>query len=385
MDFLTNSPYEIIERIVKYISDDDIVNFSLIDVNVMKICDEHFKREAIKCDIPIELLPKNNVTKKYVRLHNYKSYLEKDFSIDEYIEEFLNQKQYNELCMDDDIGEYIKEFLYGMQYGELKGNDHIESLFKDSIDNNDIKMVGWLMSLMIKSNILDSIKIRILCASIIYAFMNNNDEMGKLLSLNLHEIKSDVISSYGDKITTFLSKVINYAVDKDKIDILYYILDNISDLIPNVRFLILQGLAIKNDINNMTKLINNYIFTWVEYNKIIVDTTDINTLDFLLQHYPDTNQYLNYIAYDLDRFLTKDFLACLFKYGYDDYDNLLRILSLGFYECNDSDKCETIRWILFNYGHKISLDRIKTIYKSLSSDIIKKEFCEHLSSRNIVI
>lgn len=334
---LTQLPYELEENILEYLPYNDVINYCQTNTRSRDVCDTFFKRRAQLENIPLYLLPKDNVVNKYMQLYQDK------------------------FC--------------------IENNETIFGCFKLSIDNDNLNELRWLTSLVIN----DHSKITLLSGLSNYAFHNNKILIGEWLLYELYNLcKNGLIKKCNNKTTIFhihkiIDKLINDESDKNNLDSVYYILDTFNDIIPEIKSIIFKEFALSGDINNLNNIINHYDISPDDYIEAIA-RGDYHVIEFLLQHYPGTKYQLNQI-FNVYSFFSpnKDILSLLFKYGFDQYGTALYYISRS---CNPrSDTINTVKWLLLNYGDEIPSDTIVNMYDRVASYQIKDIIYKYLSKK----
>lgn len=336
---LTRLPYELEENIITYLSDMDLTNYCQTNKKSMNICDFYVRIKAQKENIPLKLLPANNVINRYIELKKIKRTLE---------------------CR--------KYTAY--------------SCFKKAILNNNLREVKWLTNLLILGNMSNHQKPKDLAQSSWYAFENNKDDIGKWLLYYLSKELKENLNNIA--VNLYLRYIIDDSLKKNKMDVIYYVLNNYIDS----KSIILTKLALINDLNNLSIVINNYDLSYVEYNGAIINIIEkqfhdknpeyLLTIEFLLKHYPGDKDNLYDLLGDYDGIYPgKDVFPILIKYGLNNYSFICGKISR---ESNPKpDTLETFKWILLNYGNQISKDTLLRLYNSVFSIEVGKIISEYLS------
>lgn len=330
---LTKLPYEVEEIIMEYLTSKEnnnpkgtkincrnynyLIGYSQINKRAAENCDIFFRRRARIDKLPLELLPKKYVTNRYIKL-------------------------YNDKCC-------------------INNTNETNACIKKVIDNNDIEEVKWLISLVISNVECDK---NILMGLSNYAFEVNNDTIGKWLLSNLHRkelncITEDFINRGNIKFN--MGSIINNCINKNRQDIIYYIVDEYKDLVPEVMTYAFSKLAIKKDLDNLNDMINIYHLEVDVFDVAIVNTNDPIIVEFLLTHYPGNQNNINNILTTFTNYYpVSEVILILFKYGYNDYETILDRISSIVFPC-ESD-ISFIEWLLLNHRDKIRSDFIKRSY-----------------------
>lgn len=329
---LTQLPYELEENILEYLPYDDVSNYCLTNRRAGDVCDTFFKRRAQLENIPLYLLPENNVADKYMQLLKDKSCL-----------------QENKLRMSD--------------------------CFKNAIDNNNFGEIKWLTSLM-KNNKYPGFQSSPVAFCLIktsyYAFRKNNDTIGLWLLSNLPDFYED------NKLRTLdvtryqnLIKIIQYLIINNKIDVIHHILDEISDSIFELGKVIFFMFARYNDPENLIYMIDNYDMTINDYNVAIANSNSPDIVQLLLRHYPGNKDDLNRIFSYKSLYLTREILEILLNYGVDDYSGIFTTIINSISRGNENTYND-VRWFLSHYSFNIPRQYISYRYNITNDNEIKK-------------
>lgn len=265
---LISLPNELQEKIIEYLIQfnkkllyRDVVSYSMTNKTIMDVCDNFFRRRAQLENIPLELFTERNCLNIYHEL-------------------------------EDDL-HYVRKFDFVWQ----------NTCVQRAILRGDLERVKWLTSLSLMDckliGELTKEKIHIHLGSSYYAFTNDKDIICRWLIKNLckYGLGLHVKNTY---IPTFFNQIVDYALYKNKVDILDYLLNEILPLISMVKTSIFYGFAMINDIDKIDGLLNNHVFTKDEYKEIIRKislVSDMKTIYYLIHHYPGDKDDLDYLVY----------------------------------------------------------------------------------------
>lgn len=342
---LTELPYEIEENIIKYLSYHNIFNYAMINRRAMGVSDVFFTRRAKIEDIPIELLPANNIAIRYLQLY------------------------------------YDREWLFKIKY-----SDDLKNCFKRVILEDDIEEIKWLVGIMKGNKGPDSQKAENISILSIYALENDRNIICEWLLYNLHEYD---LKSWNTNNTLYnFFVILRLALNKRLKDIVYYILDEFSNYNRNIRSRAFAEFATANDLNNMEKMMTKYNLNILEYNEAIAnvlklemednDPENLYTLKFLLQNYPGSKD-------DLDKFLIgpvfyprRSTLPILVEYGFDRYIAVLYRMTDIIY--GNDELFDEVKWFLLNYGNMIPIESLKEIHDDTYNNKMKTIISEYISN-----
>lgn len=347
-------PYEIQEKIITYLDYDDLVNYSTMNKDSIYICDRFLIMKSKIDDIPIELLPKKNITKKYVQFYR-------------------DRVWFNE---------------YEFQY------DQIKKKLTEIITNNDLNRTKWVSYLVIKSNILSTQKIDIIMTLSYFAFRNDKNEIFKSLLSILRNVKiatgsgnsvffreATIFLDHINDIEYYLGILIDSSLELNKKDITFYLLEEFLDIIPNIKSQVLCYSVKSNHLDVIEKILNNYSISTYEYIEAIVDTNNQSVLKLLLSKYEGDKTDLNRKLTNHVKFRpSKNTLFLLLEYGFTDYDDLFFKIALS--NDDNDENIEIIKNLLetlYQGKSLLKLDYIIFIFNRLEYNKIKMLLSDYLS------
>lgn len=342
---LTQLPYEVEETILQYLPYTDVINYFKSNTRDTNVRDNFFKRRAKLDNIPLDLLPESNVAARYIQLFEHR------------------------LCLE---------------------TNKLSTCLMEPIDNNDIEEIKWLISLLknIEYPLHFHPKTTSLIYSSMYAFQKNNDMIGEWLLSNLYDFyqnKSIVTLDFDEK--TLFKKIIYDSIHKNKLDITYFIVDELYYFIPELKKLAFSMFARYDQSEGLIDIIKDYYLSINDYDDALFNTNSPYIFELLLQKYPGDERDLNRIFGDPRRYYTtKDNLAVLFNYGADNYNAILFNIVTHDPPREDSPRYkantyEDVQWLLLNYGHNIQTNYISSMIDMTRDSEIKKILSHYLTQR----
>lgn len=364
--------YDIHENIFRRLDNKDILNYSQTDKESMNICDTYIRWKARRENIPLNLLPENNVTSSYIRLHQHMEWMKK--------------------------GTYHNKIV----------------AFTEEIDRKNLDVVIWLNFLLLEKGSLDD-NLNIMGESFLYAFYNNNKLIGGWLFSRYYEIiresyscgtkkrikcckgyihiyhfinkEDQSFSSVGGDY--YLDELIDYTLnhnrDRNRKEIIHYILDEFSDKISHIKKRILILCAINNDVKILRKLINKYDINIKELNGVMLSTYDVKIIKFLLKYWKNKhpNEELNSIITNyIKTYPKKNIMKIISEYGHDyEYNHYKEIFNEIIDQIRNYSsiiKCDDLDWFLSKYGDNIDVDYIRYESKNNYNKQIRNVLSWHL-------
>lgn len=257
-------PAELQEKILGYINYNDLINYNRINKRCAQICNDYCRR-WIKDRRLKDLLRNIKIDNRYTELYVDEMKINDNNFIIKYV--FVGWR---------DEGIYANSKEKILDYKD----DIIQAIFKKCMDGGDINRIIWLTYIIILSdNISLGTKINLFLRCIYYAFMINNDNIGKWLTYMM--ISGDIIKIKDKKlykklfedndlelnliIVELMDILINNFFDRNRKDLVYYFMHEFSDFVPIIKSLVLLGLAKKDDVESMKMLTKFYDFQHADY------------------------------------------------------------------------------------------------------------------------
>lgn len=314
-----------------------VINYSMTNKKIMHMCDNFFRRKAQLKNIPLELLPESNIVKEYIKLN--------------------------------------KDIVCANESHELSPI----CCFLRAIIKGDLHRVKWLASLTLSSFKSSDEKLNIYIIASDYAFYNDKDIIGEWLIDYLSQDASCLFAHNWFNIINRCQHMVVNLIKKNKINVIYYVLDKLKEVSPRIKRTVAYEFLMRNDLDNLNRIIKNYSLTIHDYHDLIVSTKQKETLELLLSRYQGTGSDLNIMVMVRNGYKpSRDLVSILIGYGFNDYLTIInRVLNDKSSEC-----VELVKFLLLKYGHEIPVDSIRAILPTTRDDRMKKLLYEHISNFN---